>query len=220
MYLIPSLSAMSPLNHFWKLTPFSEHSPCLRALWGWCSLRYFGEDTGGKTTLQIQKNSRRLWPRDGTCVLRYDFFWLSFLLVVWLFWRLLACLHSFLLWSIQQRCIEHLLCIRHFYTRHLQKSNGTHGNLIMGTCLPKWNQHVPNRQIQRKQEMSMSTGFPLTSHPITRYLLPSQAAAMHSVCTICFALLYYPRQLNFNGSLPPSFHLLYSYSKWRVISDI
>lgn len=55
--------------------------------------------------------------------------------------------------------------------------------------------YAPNTQLQRKQEMRVSTGSPLTAHPVTRYLLPSQAAAVHAVVhsmsTIRFALFWF-----------------------------
>ena len=51
--------------------------------------------------------------------------------------------------------------------------------------------YVPNTQLQRKQEMRVSIGSPFTAHPITRYLLPSQAAVVRSTSTICFALFWF-----------------------------
>lgn len=92
------------------------------------------EKTLGKKTLQIQKNSRRSWPRDGTCVLRYSLVFSSSDYKILL--RFPDSLHSFLLLSIQQRLLEHRICTRHFQTWHLRRSNGNHCNHVMKTCLP------------------------------------------------------------------------------------
>lgn len=71
-----------------------------------------------------------------------DTAWFSLLLITRFFWRFPDSLHSFLLLSIQQRFIEHLMCTRHFQTWHLRRSNGNHCNHVMKTCLPKCNWQI------------------------------------------------------------------------------
>lgn len=171
-----------------------------RALWGWCSSRCFGEDTGEKRHYR----SRRIQedPGQGMEPVSLDTAWFSLLLITRFFWRFPDSLHSFLLLSIQQRFIEHLICTRHFQTWHLRRSNGNHCNHVMKTCLPSViGKYVPNTQLQRGQEMSVSIGSPLTAHPITRYSLPSQVAAVFSVSTICSVLILKIRHSNGSFSL-------------------
>lgn len=100
----------------------------------------FGEDTGEKRHYR----SRRIQEDHGQGMepVSSDTAWFSPLLMIRFFWRLLDSLHSFLLLSIQQRFIEHLLCTRHFHTRHLRRSNGNHCNHVMETCLPTCNWHI------------------------------------------------------------------------------
>ena len=114
----------------------------LRALWGWCSLRCSGVDTGTKGHYK----SRRVQEDHGQGMepVSSDMTSFGFLFFWWYdsFWRFLGGLHSFLLLSIQPRFIEHVLCIRHFFTWHLQRSSGNHSNHVTETCLPKYNRHV------------------------------------------------------------------------------
>lgn len=164
----------------------------LRALWGWCSLWCFGEDTGEKRYYR----SRRIQEDSGQGMepVSSDTAWFSLLLIIRFFWKFPDSLHSFLLLSIQQRFIEHLICSRHFH-------HGISGDQMEIIAIMSWKhafpsvtgKYVPNTQLQRRQEMSVSIGSLLTAHPITRYLLPSQVAAVFSVFTICFALFWFWR---------------------------
>ena len=149
----------------------------------WC----FGEDTGEKRYCR----SRRIQedPGQGMEPVSSDTAWFSLLLIIRFFWKFPDSLHSFLLLSIQQRFIEHLICSRHFH-------HGISGDQMEIIAIMSWKhafpsvigKYVPNTQLQRRQEMSVSIGSLLTAHPITRYLLPIQVAAVFSVFTICFAL--------------------------------
>ena len=77
--------------------------------------------------------------------------------------------------------------------------HGTSGDQMETIAIMSWKhafpsvigKYVPNTQLQRRQEMSASIGSPLTAHPITRYLLPSQVAAVFSMSTICLALFWF-----------------------------
>ena len=120
----------------------------LRALWGWRSLRCFGEDTGEKRHYR----SRRIQedPGQGMEPVSSDTAWFSLLLRF--FWRFPDSLHSFLLLSIQQRFIEHLICSRHFH-------HGISGDQMETIVIMSWKhafpsvigKYVPNTQLQRRK---------------------------------------------------------------------
>lgn len=94
----------APVNHSWKLTPFSEHIPLgsqgslrmipLEVLWR----RHWGKkNITNPEEFKIRAQGWNLCPQT----------WLLLVFFssggIWLFWRLLGCLHSLLLLSIQQR---------------------------------------------------------------------------------------------------------------------
>lgn len=179
----------APLNRSRKLTPFSEHSP-------WVS-RFSENDSSWSAlekTLREKEHykSRRIQDQgpgmEPVSFLRYDFSWFSFLLVVWLFWRLLGCLHSFLLLSIQQRApTMHQTLLRKASPGVKWKPRQCHhGNMpfqVKSACA-----RPPDPRKTRDE--CVYWAFPLTAHPITKYLLPSQAATVHSTSTICFVVLF------------------------------
>lgn len=148
-------------------------------------MRCFGEDTGEKRHYR----SRRIQEDHGQGMesVSSDTAWFSPLLMIRFFWRFLDSLHSFhkdLLgaYSVPDTFIH-----------------GTSGDQMETIAIMSWKhafpsvigKYVPNTKLQRRQEISVSIGSPLTAHPITRYLLPSQVAAVFSMSTVCFVLFWF-----------------------------
>lgn len=178
----------APLNRSRKLTPFSEHSP-------WVS-RFSENDSSWSAlekTLREKEHykSRRIQDQGpGMEPVSSDMTSLGFLFFWWYdsFGGFLAVFIHFFFYPFNK---EHLRCIRRFYARHLQESNGNHGNVIMETCLSKWNQHVPGPQIRGRQEMSVSIGLFLSlpiQSPNTFYQVRQPLCTQHppSALSFCF----------------------------------
>lgn len=136
-------------------------------------------------TLQIQKNSRRSWPRDGTCVLRYSLVFSS--LITRFFWRFPDSLHSFLLLSIQQRFIEHLIPDTFKHGR-LGDQRETIAITSWKHAFPVIGKYVPNTQLQRGQETLECIYWP--SHCPSNHQIPftksgiAVALSVHNL--LCF----------------------------------
>lgn len=138
-------------------TPESSCPSLSIPLGSWGSLRMTQLEVlwrrqGGKTTLEVQKNSRRSWPGDGKHVFRYDV-WLSLLLVIWfLFWDLLVVFIHFFFYPFNRDLLStyyvsgtFLQGISRGQMSTIAITSGKHAFLsVIGMC-------VPSSQLQRRQ---------------------------------------------------------------------
>lgn len=125
--------------------------------------------------MRVQRDSRRLRPRAGTCVLGYDFCWFSFLPMVRFFWKLISCLHPLLSFIHTIRIFRAPTMSQTFLEASLQVKweqqlhHGSTASQGRPACAP------PPHPKKTRDALCL-----LRLPPVTRYLLPSQAAAAHS----------------------------------------